>query len=62
MPCGEMLTMSELKIKDIVSLNKLVDALCHNGYRLQIATVYKPWPQNGIDYFAVKVEGGAEHE
>jgi hypothetical protein len=52
--------MSELKIKDIVSLNKLVDALCHNGYRLQIATVYKPWPQNGIDYFAVKVEGGAD--
>ena len=46
----------ELKIKDVESLNKIVEALSINGYRLQTAVVWKQWPYTGIDYFAVKVE------
>ena len=46
----------ELKIKDVASLNKLVESLSINGYRLQTAVVWKQWPYNGIDYFAVRVD------
>lgn len=49
----------ELKIKDIASLNKIVEALSVNGYRLQTSVVWKQWPYSGVDYFAVKVEEDA---
>lgn len=51
----------ELKIKDVRSLNMLVEVLSLNGYKLQTEVVYKPFPQNElIDYFAMKVEEGAD--
>ena len=50
----------ELKIKDMRSLNMLVEALSLNGYKLQTAVVWKEYPENGIDYFALKVEEGAD--
>jgi len=46
----------ELKIKDSASLNMIVEALTRNGYHLEIATKWKEWPQNGIDYFCVLVK------
>lgn len=50
----------ELKIKDMKSLNMLVEALSINGYKLQTAVVWKQFPENRIDYFALKVEEGAD--
>ena len=52
----------ELKIKDVRSLNMLVEALSLNGYKLQTAVVWKQFPKNGIDYFAMKVEGGDDND
>lgn len=46
----------ELKIKDSASLNMIVEGLTRNGYRLEIATKWKEWPQNGIDYFCILVK------
>lgn len=46
----------ELKIKDMASLTKLVEALTVNNYRVQVATVNREWPHTGIDYFAVRVD------
>lgn len=51
----------ELKIKDVRSLNMLVEALCLNGYKLQTAVIWKQFPENGIDHFALKVEEGADN-
>ena len=51
----------ELKIKDVRSLNMLVEALSLNGYKLQIAVVWKQFPENGINYFAMNVEGGSDN-
>ena len=51
----------ELKIKDVRSLNMLVEALSINGYTIQTAVVWKQFPENGIDYFAMKVEEGADN-
>lgn len=50
----------ELKIKDVRSLNMLVEALSINGYKLQTEVVWKEWPYSGIDYFSLKVEEGAD--
>ena len=51
----------ELKVRDIKSLNMLVEALSLNGYKLQTEVVYKPFPQEKmIDYFKVNVEGGKD--
>lgn len=48
----------ELKVRDIKSLNMLVEVLSLNGYKLQTEVVYKPFPQNEmIDYFKVNVDG-----
>ena len=46
----------ELKIKDSASLNMIVEGLTRNGYHLEIATKWKEWPQNGIDYFCILVK------
>ena len=52
----------ELKVRDIKSLNMLVEVLSLNGYKLQTEVVYKPFPQNElIDHFKVNVDGG-EHD
>ena len=49
----------ELKVRDIKSLNMLVEVLSLNGYKLQTEVVYKPFPENKrIDYFKVNVDGG----
>ena len=49
----------ELKVRDIKSLNMLVEALSLNGYKLQTEVVYNPFPQESrIDYFKVNVYGG----
>lgn len=48
----------ELKIKDIRSLNMLVEALSTNGYALETAVVWKPFPEQGIEYFALRVKDG----
>ena len=48
--------IKELKIKDSVSLNMIVEALTRNGYHLEIATKWKEWPQSGIDCFCVLVK------
>ena len=48
----------ELKVRDIKSLNMLVEALSLNGYKLQTEVVYKPFPQESmIDHLKVNVEG-----
>ena len=33
-----------LKIKDVKSLNMLVEALAINGYKIKTETVYREWP------------------
>ena len=49
----------DLKVRDMKSLNMLVEALSLNGYKLQTEAVYKPFPKdNMIDHFKVNVEGG----
>ena len=48
----------ELKIKDVASLNQIVEALSRNGYTLQTAVRWKMFPESGIDYFVVKVLEG----
>ena len=49
----------ELKVRDIKSLNMLVEALSLNGYKLQTEVIYKPFPQESmIDHFKVNVYGG----
>ena len=51
----------ELKVRDIKSLNMLVEVLSLNGYKLQTEVVYKPFPQDRmIDHFKVNVEGGKD--
>ena len=51
----------ELKVRDIKSLNMLVEALSLNGYKLQTEAIYKPFPENKhIDYFKVNVDGGEQ--
>ena len=53
--------MMELKVKDIKSLNMLVEALSLNGYKLQTEVFYKPFPKESmIDYFKVNVDGGEQ--
>ena len=52
--------MIELRIKDMASLTKLVEALTLNGYKVQVATACKEWPHSGVDYFAVRVGVGEE--
>ena len=53
--------MMELKVRDIKSLNMLVESLSLNGYKLQTEVVYKPFPQESmIDYFKVNVDGGEQ--
>ena len=48
----------ELKVRDIKSLNMLVEALSLNGYKLKTEVVYKPLPQNEmIDHCKVNVDG-----
>lgn len=49
-------SVMELNIKDSASLNMIVEALTRNGYRLEISTKWKEWPQSGIDYFCVLVK------
>ncbi len=46
-----------LKIKDVASLNMIVEALSRNGYTLETSVVQKPFPEQGIDYFVVEVKG-----
>ena len=46
----------ELKIKDMRSLNMLVEALTLNGYELQTKAIRKKFPESGTDYFSLKVE------
>ena len=48
----------ELKIKDIRSLNMLVEALSLNGYTLETAVMWKQFPEKGIDYFVLGVKDG----
>lgn len=48
----------ELKIKDVASLNMIVEALSRNGYTLQTSVMWKKFPENGIDYFIVLVKEG----
>ena len=51
----------ELKVRDIKSLNMLVEVLSLNGYKLQTEVVYMQFPQNErIDHSKVKVEGGKD--
>ena len=50
----------ELKIKDMRSLNMLVEALSLNDYKLQVKAIRKQYPESGIDYFSLKVEKGTE--
>ena len=51
----------ELKVRDIKSLNMLVEVLSLNGYKLQTEVVYKPFPQNElIDQFKMNVDGGEQ--
>ena len=50
----------ELKIKDMRSLNMLVEALSLNGYVLQTKAIRKQFPESGIDYFSLKVEEGTK--
>ena len=51
----------ELKVRDIKSLNMLVEVLSLNGYKLQTEVAYKPFPQNEmIDHFKVNVDGGEQ--
>ena len=51
----------ELKVRDIKSLNMLVEVLSLNGYKLQTEVVYKPFPQNElIGHFKVNVGGGEQ--
>ena len=53
--------MMELKVRDIKSLNMLVEALSLNGYKLETEVIYKPFPENKhIDYFKVNVDGGEQ--
>ena len=53
--------MMELKVRDIKSLNMLVEALSLNGYKLETEVIYKPFPQESrIDYFKVNVDGGEQ--
>ena len=48
----------ELKVRDIKSLNMLVEVLSLNGYKLQTEVVYMQFPQNErIDHFKVNVDG-----
>ena len=50
----------ELKIKDMRSLNMLVEALSLNGYELQMKAIRKQFPESGINYFSLKVEEGTK--
>ena len=51
----------ELKVRDIKSLNMLVEVLSLNGYKLQTEAIYKPFPQESmIDYFKVNVDRGEQ--
>ena len=51
----------ELKVRDIKSLNMLVEALSLNGYKLQTEVIYKPFPQESmIDHFKVNVDVGEQ--
>ena len=51
----------ELKVRDIKSLNMLVEVLSLNGYKLQTEVVYMQFPQNErIDHFKVNVDGGEQ--
>ena len=53
--------MMELKVRDIKSLNMLVEALSLNGYKLETEVIYKHFPENNrIDYFKVNVDGGEQ--
>ena len=36
----------------------LVEALSINGYAMEIAVVWKQFPEKGIEYFALKVKDG----
>ena len=51
----------DLKVRDITSLNMLVEVLSLNGYKLKTEVLYKPSPENKrIDYFKVNVDGGEQ--
>lgn len=46
----------ELKMRDSHSLTMLVGALSVNGYKCSTSVVWKEFPENGIDYFMVRIE------
>ena len=58
--------LCELKIDAMADLLKLLEALVHQGYRVDIAPTWKQFPERGVDYFAVAIfrdgeDGGADN-
>lgn len=47
--------LCELKIKDKDSVDKLIFALTSNGHEVQISPVFKEFPHQGIDHWAVRI-------
>lgn len=48
----------ELIIKDMKSLNAITEALILNRYIVKIETVFKAFPENGIDHFKIEIQDG----
>ena len=45
----------ELKIEDMASVHSITQALLLNGYEVQSATMWKEFPQTGVDCFMIAI-------
>ena len=50
--------MVELKILDVDSLERIVEILTKNGYKVSTYVIWKNGKIGEIDYFTVKIEEG----
>lgn len=55
MPVRIDMVLCELKIKGPNELGMLVGALTENGYSCQISPVFKEYPLQGVDHYAVRI-------
>ena len=50
--------MVELKILDVDSLERIVEILTKNGYKVSTYVIWKNGKIGEIDYFTVQIDGG----